>query len=284
MSEKKQWTVEECSNLIEIYRKHPNLWNTSHIDYKNRMKKYDSLKEIAQQFETKHEEIERKMKNLISQYQRERRNYKKLKKLGAGHTFKAKWFGYSAMCFLHDKNKPIEGSQSELDFEDSNPSCSEDSNANESQMCELRCNANENHLRELDGNVLFVKIENQEQQSELLELQETEPITTPTTTQEDTKKRPVKQHLYSAPKTDKKSSKLVDTDDKSTPANEAFQMMKSLYQKTQTFKTRDRYSILGELVEDTIRNLKTDFSKATVEHQIHNILYEAQIGKYDFPQ
>lgn len=33
----------------------------------------------------------------------------------------------------------------------------------------------------------------------------------------------------------------------------------------------------------TIRNLKTNFAKATVEHQIH-ILYEAQIGKYDFPQ
>ncbi|CAH2006124.1 unnamed protein product [Acanthoscelides obtectus] len=152
MSEKKQWTVEECSNLIELYRDHTNLWNASHIDYKSRIKKYDSLKEIAQRFGTKYEEIERKIKNLVSQYQRERRNYKKLKKSGAGHT--------SAMCFLHDKNKPSKGRQVGLNFEDSNPSSSEDSDDNEIQTCELTRSANES-MHELDANVSDVQIENQ---------------------------------------------------------------------------------------------------------------------------
>ncbi|CAH2006545.1 unnamed protein product [Acanthoscelides obtectus] len=177
---------------------------------------------------------------------------------------------------------------------DSNPSSSEDSDDNEIQTCELTRSANES-MHELDANVSDVQIENQEQEiweqnieqqgssvSDVLNSPETEPFKTPNT-KEGTEERPSKQHL-SAPKAAKKSSKLVDTVNTSTSAKEAFEMMKSVYQKTQTIETRDKYSILGELVGHTIRNLKTDFAKATVEHQIHNILYDAQIGKYDFPQ
>lgn len=181
-------------------------------------------------------------------------------------------------------------------FQDSNPSSSEDSDANESQMSELS-NANKTQMRDRDGNVSDVQIENQEQEvveqnieqpgssgSELLKSQEIESITTPTTTEKSAIKRPARQHLFSAPKPAKKNSKVVDTDNTNTDAKEALQMMKFVYHKTQTVEIRDKYSILGELVGHTIRNLKTDFSKVTVEHQIHNILYEAQIGKYDFPQ
>lgn len=181
-------------------------------------------------------------------------------------------------------------------FQDSNPSSSEDSDDNESQTCESTRNTNES-MRESDGNVSDVQIENQEQEvleenieqqgssgSDVLKPPETEPFKTPNTTKESAKKRPSKQQLLSAPKAAKKSSKLVDTVNMSTSSKEAFEMMKSVYQKTQTTKTRDKYSILGELVGHTIRNLKTDFAKATVEHEIHNVLYQAQIGKYDFPQ
>lgn len=56
-------------------------------------------------------EIDRKIKNVISQYQRERRNYKKMKKSGAGQHFTPKWFGFNAMSFIHDKNKPRKGVQ-----------------------------------------------------------------------------------------------------------------------------------------------------------------------------
>lgn len=112
MSEKKKvWTTEEIGILIEAYREHRNLWDPKNLDYKNRIKKMDSYKEIAGLFDTSSEEVERKVKNIISQYQRERRNYKKMKKSGAGQHFKAKWFGYNAMSFLHDKNKPRKGIQ-----------------------------------------------------------------------------------------------------------------------------------------------------------------------------
>lgn len=117
MDRKKNWSVEECSNLIEAYRNHSNLWDPKHLDYKNRIKKIDSLKEIAEIFATSHEEIERKIKNMITQYQRERKKYKLYKKSGAGKVFQPKWFGYNAMLFLHDKNKPRKSSQIGLEYE-----------------------------------------------------------------------------------------------------------------------------------------------------------------------
>ncbi|CAI6360260.1 unnamed protein product [Macrosiphum euphorbiae] len=70
------------------------------------LKKPDALKEIAITFNTDSSEIDRKLKNVYSQYTRERRNYKAMKKSGAGKEFHAKWFGYDLMSFLQDKNKP----------------------------------------------------------------------------------------------------------------------------------------------------------------------------------
>lgn len=108
---KKQWTTEEICTLIDAFREHKNLWQTKDTNYKNRIKKMDSYKEIALLFDTNWMEIDRKIKNIISQYQRERRNYKKMKKSGAGQHFTPKWFGYNAMSFIHDKNKPRKGVQ-----------------------------------------------------------------------------------------------------------------------------------------------------------------------------
>ncbi|CAH1999143.1 unnamed protein product [Acanthoscelides obtectus] len=97
------------------------------------------------------------------------------------------------MCFLHDKNKPSKGRQVGLNFEDSNPSSSEDSDDNEIQTCELTRSANES-MHELDANVSYVQIENQEQEiweqnieqqgssvSDVLNSPETDPFKTPNT-------------------------------------------------------------------------------------------------------
>ena len=71
---KKQWTTEEVGILIDTYREHANLWDPKNMCYKNRIKKMDSYKEIASVFKTTTLEIERKIKNIMSQYQRQRPN------------------------------------------------------------------------------------------------------------------------------------------------------------------------------------------------------------------
>ncbi|XP_066999018.1 uncharacterized protein [Anabrus simplex] len=49
-------------------------------------------------------------------------------------------------------------------------------------------------------------------------------------------------------------------------------------------KERDNFDIFGELVAHKLRHLRTDYARTTVEHLISNILYEASMGKYDFPE
>lgn len=124
MNTKKKWNVDDTCKLIELYRESPILWDATNLNYKNKFKKADALKEIGMQLSTDTNEIDRKLKNVYSQYSRERRAYKAMKKSGAGRDFRAKWFGYDLMSFLQDKNKPrksreaglTEGSQVKIMF------------------------------------------------------------------------------------------------------------------------------------------------------------------------
>ncbi|KAL4113003.1 hypothetical protein QTP88_016712 [Uroleucon formosanum] len=44
---------------------------------------------------------------------------------------------------------------------------------------------------------------------------------------------------------------------------------------------RNEYHIFGEQVGCKVRKLSTNYSKITVQHFINNILWEAELGKYD---
>lgn len=101
---KKKWSVEDTCTLIELYRGWPILWDAKNPFHKNKLRTAVALNEIGTALNTEPKEVERKLKNVYSQYARERRNYTNMKKSGAGRGFRAKWFGYTLMSFLHDKN------------------------------------------------------------------------------------------------------------------------------------------------------------------------------------
>lgn len=107
--------MDETCKLIESYRNLRCLWNPKHPDYKNRMKKRNSLEELAKSFNVPAAEVERKLNNLNSQHRRERRKYKEYKQSGACQHFQSQWFAYNLMTFLEDKSKPTSGSDEELD-------------------------------------------------------------------------------------------------------------------------------------------------------------------------
>lgn len=48
-----------------------------------------------------------------------------------------------------------------------------------------------------------------------------------------------------------------------------------------TSNQRDEYSVFGEYVGMTIRHLHNDTAKIVVKHYINNLLFEAEMGKYD---
>lgn len=100
--EKIRWSTESTCKLIELYKKAPILWNPEHKEFKNRHKKADALTKIAITLgNASANEVSRKIKNINTQYMRERRNFKKLKHLGK--YYQSKWFGYTLLSFLHVK-------------------------------------------------------------------------------------------------------------------------------------------------------------------------------------
>lgn len=51
--------------------------------------------------------------------------------------------------------------------------------------------------------------------------------------------------------------------------------------ESSTPNQRDEYSVFGEYVGMTIRQLNNDTAKIVVKHYINNLLFEAEMGKYD---
>lgn len=103
------WTDEKTLTLIEMYRARPLLWDSYNPNYKNRNKRHDMLLELAEAFGVDKQEMERKIKNLQSHFQRERKKESESKKKtgsGAEETYESKWFALQLMMFLADKNKP----------------------------------------------------------------------------------------------------------------------------------------------------------------------------------
>lgn len=114
---KAKWDVNKTCKLIELYRENPSLWDPKNWEYKNKFKKCNVLRNISITLNVSVDEIEKKLKNLNSQYMRERRNCIKMNKSGADTQFHSKWFGYGLLSFLRSKNKAGENLQA-LSVED----------------------------------------------------------------------------------------------------------------------------------------------------------------------
>lgn len=71
MSDKKEWFKGEIEDLINMYHGKPELWDVTSNIYKNRVKKQDAVKEMAEEFNTTVEEIQRKIHNLRNQFNSE---------------------------------------------------------------------------------------------------------------------------------------------------------------------------------------------------------------------
>ncbi|CAH0560412.1 unnamed protein product [Brassicogethes aeneus] len=288
---KKQWTTEEVSNLIESYRAHTNLWNPKNTEYKNRIKKMDSLKEIAKLFNTNFNEVERKIKNLITQYQRERRNYKNMKKSGAGQIFKPKWFGYNSMLFLNDKNKPRRGVEAGGDYYDAD----DDSSDEETGDLELQMESSNSLTEEPDSDQTMAEGNNTlgtENQEELPSTSKNNNNNFPEVVKVSVKKNKVippaaennLQHPFATPKVSHQKKKLKTGNDTSeSQSSEIFEMMKSMYKKKDETAKRDEFDVFGEMVAHNLRNLKSEYSKISLQQRITSLLYEARIS-CNFPQ
>ncbi|CAH1987460.1 unnamed protein product [Acanthoscelides obtectus] len=82
----------------------------------------------------------------------------------------------------------------------------------------------------------------------------------------------------------KKKGKPTSTTENENITQEAFQMMKAAFHRSNGgTQVRDEYNIYGELVGHQIRSLSTKFAKVTAQKLINDILFNAKLGKYDYP-
>ena len=63
----KNWSAEEIKELIEIYETKQILWNVSHTEYRDRIRKQKVFEEIAVKFSCSAGEVQRKLHNLRNQ-------------------------------------------------------------------------------------------------------------------------------------------------------------------------------------------------------------------------
>ncbi|XP_050502839.1 uncharacterized protein LOC114332164 [Diabrotica virgifera virgifera] len=98
-----EWSKELTTRLIELFREQRVLWDPTFMDFKNRNKKHDAWTEIAAEVKTDTSEVEKKMRMLIGQFQRELKKGKSGDEVDAH--YKTKWLFFNMLFFLKDKNE-----------------------------------------------------------------------------------------------------------------------------------------------------------------------------------
>lgn len=91
-----EWSRTEIFKLIKEYKCRRLLWDTEDENYKCRSKRSRAMGEIADSLDINQPECEKKLRNMVFQFQRE---VKKTKQIPHYHP---KWFAFDVMMFLED--------------------------------------------------------------------------------------------------------------------------------------------------------------------------------------
>lgn len=112
MAQKKTWSKDETFALITEWESYPELWDIKSINYRNRSKKQNALRELAKKFETVESEISRKLHNLRTQFHQEIRRMKTKKSGdGADDAYEITWEFFNSLKFIncdHSETKTID--------------------------------------------------------------------------------------------------------------------------------------------------------------------------------
>ncbi|XP_064598619.1 transcription factor Adf-1-like [Liolophura sinensis] len=109
-----QWSTEEIKQLICEVEERPTLWNVLVDEYRDRVKKSDSWKQVAEALNKEQCEVEKKFHTLRTQYAAEVKAEEKRKSGSEGVVKKSKWQYMEALSFLGAGMKKRQGSSSEV--------------------------------------------------------------------------------------------------------------------------------------------------------------------------
>ncbi|KAF5306419.1 hypothetical protein FQA39_LY08928 [Lamprigera yunnana] len=103
-----KWNDLNILRLIEFYREREVLLNCKLKEYKNKNKRHNALLEIAVSFGVSKEEIDKKIRYLLSHFAQEvkKENDTNKSESGSDGRYKSKWFAFKNLLCLRDRNKP----------------------------------------------------------------------------------------------------------------------------------------------------------------------------------
>ncbi|XP_030752929.1 uncharacterized protein LOC115879991 [Sitophilus oryzae] len=247
-----EWSQKQVISLIKLYRKQINLWNPKHELYKNRNRRYDSMMSISEAMQIEKSEIERKIKNITSQFYKEKKKIKtKQANSGCLEVNKPKWFAYKYLLFLNDKNTPRESVDNSQIQINTNPASPENISLEDSQTNDVPLN----------------NIENEDSEPYIAEERPSTELFSNTGRK--------KQKLGERSNTCQHQDTLPDDMEA-----EALKMFRDIYENK---KKCDVFSLLGQEVEMKVRQMPTRYGRCIVTHKIQTILLEAGLGMYDYP-
>lgn len=67
-----EWGNDRCLKLISAYQGRPEIWQPSDDNYRNKIRRQEAWKEIADEVDSTVDVVKAKMSSLLSSYRRER--------------------------------------------------------------------------------------------------------------------------------------------------------------------------------------------------------------------
>ncbi|KFM62349.1 hypothetical protein X975_12306, partial [Stegodyphus mimosarum] len=254
------WPHYRQLQFISDYKSLSMLWDVNNPDYRNRDERTHAYRMLADKYKITLLDVEKKIKCLRTIFRRE--HIKVLHKKAVGEKYKPLWFGYEAMLFVSEiDNKLDKGYHSENDPE------------SETQL--IKRIKQEPTASTQYEKVVINSVPNEtnfEENDELI----SDDATEHGFTLDDTLKEIEVASLWDFSSSSKKQKKYSFTSSSLSKASVA-----SKKSEETDVRKKDECDIFGEYIACKLRRISSPHAKSIVEHLINNIIFQAEMGRYD---
>ncbi|XP_074031552.1 uncharacterized protein [Leptinotarsa decemlineata] len=239
-----EWDNEKALQLIDEYEKYPILWNAKHPEHFSRNKKSDAWEHIAYNLKVEEHEAKQKMNSLLGSFRREKAKGKKSFGTGIGQkdVYISKWYAFKRMHYLLDKDEPRETIDTETE-------CAIIDEVQNPEEADRGPQDTSPQNSDLGSKTPQIDLQPQDEQ--------------------DVNEMP--------PKPKKRKAKSNNEDPR---LEEAFQILTKMA-APQAVVTEDELAVYGKYIAHKLRGYSRR-TRVEVEHAFSRILYEADIGKYEW--
>ncbi|XP_055856298.1 uncharacterized protein LOC129919450 [Episyrphus balteatus] len=300
-----EWSRNTILEFIEDYRSFNVLWDPNTKGYHIKQVKYEALRQLSRKYGTEVRVIRSKIKSLRSSFHREHGKVISGKRRGVN--YQPMWFAYEAIRFILDGERNGMGggiSHSSFDAVCGGIGGREHDGfvvgdvfvaaaAAAAFAAAGAADTVSNGIDTKDELVAFtdqindphyVNISAGDVKTEIFETPNEE-IENVSRSQKSAIKKAIKsKKRQRLPKIDSTSHHLVEipSDSESDSLASSSNPTCKKIRKTESMESSDEFGVFGEYVGITIRRLKSSKAQVVIKHLINNLLFDAEMGRYDY--